>query len=115
MTSGAPDIGHEEHHRALVRRLSNEITPSRPLWPVSARLTLCIVVELGILAWVISHAPINFVARLTHPVYTIEIVFFATTALICAAMALKSAVPGRVLSAKEVVIATAFALAGTVA
>ncbi|MBV8773732.1 MAG: DUF1109 family protein [Deltaproteobacteria bacterium] len=115
MTSRAPDIGHEGHHRALVRRLSSEITPSRPLWGVSARLTLCIVVELGILAWVISHAPINFVARLIHPVYTIEIVLFATTAVICAAMALKSAIPGRVLFAKEVVIATVLALAGTVA
>src|SRR5215471_7389432 len=108
--SGAPEIGHEAHHRALVRRLSSEITPSRPLWPVSARLTLWMVMEVGILAWVMSHTRNNFIAKLTHPAYAIEIVFFATAAIICAALALKSAIPGRMLSAKEVVVAIALLL-----
>ena len=112
--SGAPEIGHEAHHRALVRRLSSEITPSRPLWPVSARLTLWMVMEVGILAWVMSHTRNNFIAKLTHPAYAIEIVVFATAAIICAALALKSAIPGRAQSAKEATMATAFVLIGTV-
>jgi hypothetical protein len=112
--SGAPYIRHEEHHRALVSRLAGEITPRRPLWPVSARLTLWMLIEVGILAWVISHTTDNFVARLTHPAYSIEIVLFATAAIICAALALKSAIPGRILSAKEVTMAASLAMAGTV-
>jgi len=107
-------MGHEEHHQALVRQLSSEITPSRLLWPVSIRLTLWMVVEVGILAWVMSHAPNNFVAKLTHPAYAIEIVFFACAAVICATLALKSAIPGRRLSANEAAMAAALALAGTV-
>jgi len=112
--SEAPEIGYEAHHRALVRRLSSEITPSRPLWPVSARLTLWMLIEVGILAWVMSHTRNNFVTKLTHPAYAIEIVFFATAAIICAALALKSAIPGRTQSAKEATMATAFVLIGTV-
>ena len=29
---------HDEHHRALVRRLAAEVKPTRRLWPVSIRL-----------------------------------------------------------------------------
>ncbi|MBV8453485.1 MAG: DUF1109 family protein [Deltaproteobacteria bacterium] len=111
--SGTPDIGHEERHLALVRRLSSEITPSRPLWPVYARLTLWMLIEISILAWVISHTTNDFVARLTHPAYAIQIVFFATAAIMCAALALESAIPGRPLSAKVATMATALVLTGT--
>ena len=112
--SEAPHIAHEEHHRALVRQLMSEITPSRPLWPVSVRLTLWMVMEVGILAWVMSHTTNDFVVKLTHPACAIEIVFFATAAIICAALALKSAIPGRTQSAKQATMATAFVLIGTV-
>src|SRR5262249_15122371 len=112
--SGAPYIRHEAHHRALVTRLAGEITPRRPLWPVNARLTLWMLIEVGILTWVISHTTNNFVARLTHPASCIEIVLFASAAVICAALALKSAIPGRILSAKEVTMAASLAMAGTV-
>jgi hypothetical protein len=111
--SEAVDVGHQERHRALVSSLASEITPRRLLWPVSARLTLWMLIEVGILAWVISHTTHDFVARLTHPAYAIEIVFFAAAAIICAALALKSAIPGRMLSAKEVFVAIALVLAGT--
>jgi hypothetical protein len=111
--SGTLNVGHQERHRALVSRLASEITPRRPLWPVSARLTLWMLIEVGILAWVIGHTKHNFVARLTHPAYATEIVFFAAAAIICAALALKSAIPGRMLSAKEVVVAIALVLVGT--
>jgi hypothetical protein len=112
--SEAANIVHEKRHRGLVSRLAGEITPKRPLWPVGARLTLWMLIEIGVLAWVISHTTNNFVARLAHPAYVIEIVFFATAAIICAALALKSAIPGRILSAKEVTMAASLAMAGTV-
>jgi hypothetical protein len=111
--SGTLDVGHQERHRALVSWLASEITPRRPLWPISARLTFWMLIEVGILAWVIDHTRHNFVARLTHPAYATEIVFFAAAAIICAALALKSAIPGRMLSAKEVVVAMALVLVGT--
>jgi hypothetical protein len=112
--SGAPHISHEEHHRALVRRLSSEVRPARPLWPVGARLGLWMVLEAGVLAWVMSHTTNHFTAKLTHPVYVIELVFFAGAALISAALALRSAVPGRTLSASEATIAGTLVLAGTI-
>lgn len=96
----------------MVSWLAKEITPRRPLWPVSARLALWMLIEIGILAWVISKTTNNFVARLPHPSYSIEIVLFATTAMIFAALALKSAIPGRMLSAKEVIMAGSLAIAG---
>jgi hypothetical protein len=106
-------ISHEDRHRALVWRLSSEITPSRPLWPISVRLTLWILMEVGILAWVMSHTTNNFVAKMAHPVYLIEIIFFATAAIICAELALKSTIPGRTISAQEAIVAITLALAGT--
>jgi hypothetical protein len=69
--------------------------------------------EVGILAWVMSHTTNNFVAKMAHPAYAIEIIFFAAAAIICAELALRSAIPGRTLSGKEATIATALVLAGT--
>ena len=111
--SGTLDVGHQERHRALVSWFASEITPRRPLWPVSVRLTFWMLIEVGILAWVVSHTNHNFVARLTHPAYAIEIVFFAAAAIICAALALKSAIPGRMLSTNEIFVAVALVLVGT--
>jgi hypothetical protein len=111
--SGTLDVGHQERHRALVNWLAGEITPRRPLWPVSVRLTLWMLIEVGILAWVVSHTKHNFMARMTHPAYAIEIFFFAAAAMICAALALKSAIPGRMLAANEVVVAIALVSVGT--
>jgi hypothetical protein len=113
--SGAPHIAHDEHHRALVTRFSKELTPTRPLWPVSARLGLWAAVEVGILAWVMTHTRNQFAAKLTHPLYIVEIVLFATAAIILAALALKSAIPGRRLPARAATMAIAFILTGTIA
>src|ERR1700752_842224 len=112
--SGAPHIGQPEYHRALVKRLSSEVTPTRPLWPIGARLGLWIVLETGVLLWVLSHTTIYFTAKLTQPVYAIELIFFAGAAIISAALALRSAVPGRALSASEATIAGALVCAGTI-
>ncbi len=111
--SSAPQINHEEHHRALVSRLSRKVTPTRPLWPVGARLGLWMVLEAGVVAWVMSHTTNDFTAKLTHPVCVIELVFFAAAAIISAALALRSAIPGRTLPASEATIAGALVFAGT--
>jgi hypothetical protein len=55
--NGTAYIVHEEHHRALVKRLSSEVTPTRPLWPVGGRLALWMMLEVGVLAWVIRGSP----------------------------------------------------------
>ena len=112
--SGAPHISHDDHHRALVNRLSSEVTAKRPLWPVGTRLGLWAALEMGVLVWTTSHTTNSFVAKLSHPVYIIEIALFATAAIIAAALALKSAVPGRRLSASEAMMAAALVLAGTI-
>jgi hypothetical protein len=112
--SGAPNIGHEENHRALVKRLSSGVTPTRPLWPVGPRLGLSIVLEAGVLAWVMTHTTNHFTVKLTHPAYVIELVFFAGAAMISAALALRSAIPGRTLAASEAMIAGVLVFAGTI-
>jgi hypothetical protein len=111
---GALHISHEEHHRALVRQLSSKVRPARPLWPVGARLGLWMVLEASVLAWVMSHTTNHFTVKLTHPVYLVELVFFAGAAIISAALALRSAIPGRTLSAREATIAGALVFAGTI-
>jgi hypothetical protein len=78
------------------------------------RLMLWAVIEVGILAWVMSHTSNNFVAKLTYPAYAIPIFFFVSAAAICATLALKSAIPGRSVSGKEGAIAMALVVAGTV-
>jgi hypothetical protein len=104
---------HDEHHRALVRRLAAEVKPKRPLWPVELRLGLWMASEVGVLAWVATHTSNDFMQKLQQPVYAIEVLFFAAAAVISAALALRSAIPGRALRASEATLAAALVIAGT--
>jgi hypothetical protein len=61
-----------------------------------------------------SHTTNHFTVKLTGPAYVIELVFFAGAAIISAALALKSAIPGRTLGASEATIASALIFAGTI-
>jgi hypothetical protein len=72
------------------------------------------MLELGVLAWVATHTTNHFTTKLTHPGYVIEVVFFAAGAIISAVLALRSAIPGRTLSASEATIAGALMLTGTI-
>src|SRR5260370_13144756 len=97
----AVEITHEDHHRALVRRLATEVKPTRRLWSIGVRLGIWILLEVGVLAWVVTHTDNDFIQKLRQPVYAIEILFFAAAAIISATLALRSAIPGRVLRARE--------------
>src|SRR5271169_1916415 len=108
----ALQITHEDRHRALVRRLATEVKPRRRLWSVGVRLGLWILLEVGILAWVMTHTDNHFIQKLRQPVYAIEILFFAAAAIISATLALRSAIPGRALRASEGTLAAVLVLAG---
>jgi hypothetical protein len=110
----AIQIDHGQHHRMLVRQLSSEITPRRPLLPVSVCLALWAGLDAVLVVWVMSHTTNDFKAKLIQPPYLVEVVFFMIASLISAALALRSAIPGRALSAAEAVIATALVITGTV-
>jgi hypothetical protein len=104
---------HDEHHRSLVRQLAAEVKPTRPLWSVGGRLGLWMALEIGVLAWVATHTRNDFMQKLQQPVYAIEVLFFSAAALISAALALRSAIPGRALRASEVTFAAVLVLVGT--
>jgi hypothetical protein len=104
---------HDEHHRSLVGRLAAELKPAHPLWPVGVRLGLWIVLEVGVLTWVATHTSNDFVQKLKQPVYAIEVLFFTAAAVILAALALRSAIPGRALRASEATLAAVLVIAGT--
>jgi hypothetical protein len=111
--NSSPQMIHEEHHRALVRRLAAEVKPTRRLWPVSIRLAAWMALEIGILLWVMTGSGRNVIERLKEPAYAMEVLFFGSAAIILATLALRSAIPGRYLSAREATLAGLLALAGT--
>jgi hypothetical protein len=78
------------------------------------RLAFWMILEVGIVAWAMSHTSNHFVQKLTHPVYVIEIVFFVAAAIISALLALRSAIPGRTLPTREVALAAALVLTATI-
>src|SRR5277367_96184 len=92
---------HEDHHRALVSRLANEVKPTRRLWSVGVRLGLWLLLEIGVLVWVLTHTDNDFLHKLKQPFYAIEIVFFAGAAIISGMLALRSTIPGRAFRARE--------------
>jgi hypothetical protein len=108
----ASHLTHEDRHRALVERLTADVQPIRRIWPVGVRLGLWMVLEAGVLAWVSAHTTDHFQERLTQPAYAIEIVSFAAAAIISAALALRSAIPGRSLPASEAALAAVLVFAG---
>jgi hypothetical protein len=105
-------ITHEDHHRALVRRLATDFKPRRRLWSVGVRLGLWLLLEVGVLAWVVTHTDNDFIEKLRQPIYAIQILFFAAAAIISATLALRSAIPGRTMRASEATLAAILVLAG---
>ena len=104
---------HEEHHRALVERLASNLRPVRRLWPVSTRLGLWLILQVGVLAWVGTHTHNDFMRKLEVPRYMLEVALFGGAAIVAAIIALRSAIPGRQVRVGELAFVLAPMVAGT--
>jgi hypothetical protein len=104
---------HAERHRLLVEVLAAAVKPVRPLWPVSMRLGLWLLLESIVLLWVATHTGNDFIHKLGHLDYAFEVVFFAAAATLAATMALRMAIPGRSVGPSEVALTVALVLIGT--
>lgn len=109
----ASQMPHAERHRLLVEALAAAVKPVRPLWPVSVRLGLWLLLESIVLVWVATHTSNDFVRKLGHLDYALEVVFFAAAATLAAMMALRVAIPGRSAGPREVALAVVLVLIGT--
>jgi hypothetical protein len=107
------EIGHDQHHRALVDNLAAKLKPVRVLWPVRRRLMLWLALELAILTQTLIATWNRSMARLDNPGYSLQIGFFAIAALIVAAMVLRAAIPGRESNPWQGALAVVLAVSGT--
>ncbi len=107
------EIGHDQHHRALVDHLAAKLKPVRVLWPVRRRLMLWLALELAILTQTLIATWNRSMARLDNPGYILQIGFFAIAALIVAAMVLRAAIPGRESKPWQGALAVVLAVSGT--
>ena len=109
-----PDnLSHDRLHRALVDLLVARLRPVRPLWPVGRRLMLWLAIEIAVLVETLIETSNRWVLKLEHPLYTLEVVFFAVAAVIVASMALRAAIPGREPAAWQRGLAIVLAVIGT--
>lgn len=104
---------HAERHRLLVEALAAAVGPVRPLWPVRMRLGLWLLLETILLLWVATHTGNDFVRKLGHLDWALEVAFFAAAATLAAALALRAAIPGRSAGPLAVALVVMLVLAGT--
>src|SRR5262249_4872872 len=109
----ASQMTHAERHRLLVEALAAAIRPVRPLWPVRVRLGLWLLLQALVLLWVATHSGNDFVRKLGHLDYTLEVALFAAAAMVAATLALRAAVPGRSGGLRQVALAILPLLIGT--
>ena len=109
----ASPMTHAERHRLLVEALAATIRPVRPLWPVRARLGLWLSLEALVLLWVATHTGSDFMRKLGHLDYALEVMLFAGAATLAAMLALRLAVPGRRAGPREVALLIVLVLIGT--
>jgi hypothetical protein len=112
MASHPQQILHEARHRELVDQLASELAPVRRLWPIGVRLTLWLLLEALVLAWMLTHTKNNFIAKMHQPSYLLEVVTFVVASIITAAMALRAAIPGRRVGRGELVVAVVMVISG---
>jgi hypothetical protein len=103
---------YEERHRELVERLARGLKPVRPLWPVSARLALWLALEALFVLLMVEKTKNDFMSKLAHPVYLLEVTFFAAAGIVSAVLALRGAIPGRGLRKSEIAVAAGLVVAG---
>ena len=104
---------HAQRHRLLVEAFAANVRPVRPLWPVRVRLGLWLLLESIVLLWVATHTVNDFMRKLGHPDYALEVAFFAAAATLAAMMALRAAIPGRRAGPREVALCFVLVLIGT--
>lgn len=109
----APHITHAQRHRLLVEALAANVRPVRPLWPVRVRLGLWLLLEALVLLWVATHTSNDFMRKLGHLDYALEVAFFAAAATLAAMLALRVAIPGRRAGPREGAVAVVLVLVGT--
>jgi hypothetical protein len=99
-------------HSELVGKLAGNLKPVRRLWPVGVRAGLWLVLEALIVAWVMLHTPNDFMLKLHRPAYPLEIVFFALAAIYSCVLALRVAIPGRVVARSDVAMPAILVIVG---
>jgi hypothetical protein len=104
---------HAERHRRLVEAIAAAVKPVRPLWPVRVRLALWLLLEVLVLAWVATHTGNDFVPKLGHAYYALEVACFAIAATLAAVGTLRAAIPGRSGGLREFIAVMVLALIGT--
>ncbi len=109
----APQMTHAQRHRLLIEAFAANVRPVRPLWPVRVRLGLWLLLESIVLLWVATHTANDFIRKLGHPDYALEVAFFAAAATLAAMMALRAAIPGRRAGPREVALCIVLVLIGT--
>jgi hypothetical protein len=103
---------YAERHRKLVERFARELKPVRPLWPVSARLALWLGLEALFLVLVVEKSTNDFIPKFAHPIYLLEVAFFAAAGIVCAVLALRAAIPGRGVRKSEIAVPAGLVAAG---
>ena len=87
---------HQQRHRELVDRLSAELRPVRPLWPVRTRAALWLGLEAAFLiaAGAIIGRRHDLPGQFYSGLYLLQIGTFLVAASFAALRALRSAIPG---------------------
>jgi hypothetical protein len=102
----------DARHRELVAKLAGNLKPVRRLWPIGIRAGLWLVLQALIVAWVMLHTRNDFMLKLHRPAYLLEIVFFAFAAIYSCVLALRVAIPGRVVARSDVAVPVILVIVG---
>jgi hypothetical protein len=106
-TSGTREIRYEN----LVDDILERFEPAKRLWPVHLRLSLWLALEVAILALVAYAAPrSDLLLKLHNLQYLFELTAFITAGALGAGLALRTAIPGREVTANELTLISAVAL-----
>jgi hypothetical protein len=87
---------HETVHRETVERIVAELRPVRRLWPLSLRLATWAILEVAVLLLVLhSTSRTDLTQQMRNPWYLLSVGGFVLAGALGAALALRSAIPGR--------------------
>jgi hypothetical protein len=88
----------------LLDRIIDRFQPVRRLWPVNARLAVWLTLELATIAIVVLGRPRHDLAfKLDNFQYVLEIGLFMALGVAAAGLALRTAIPGREVTMRELI------------